>query len=42
MLTEILNKIINYDPDAATTSKVAAFNEILAKLIAHIEKILGI
>lgn len=42
MITELFNKIINYDPDAPTTDKVNAFNELLAKFIAFLEKVMGI
>lgn len=38
MLIKLLNAIINYDPEASTTSKVDALNELLAELIALIEK----
>lgn len=42
MLKELFNKIFNYDPDAATHVKVENANELLAKFIAYLEKLLGI
>lgn len=42
ILTVLLDKIKTYDPDAATSVKVANFNDILAAVFAYLEELLGL
>ena len=42
ILKVILDKITNYDPDAATSAKVSNFNDILVAIFSYLEEFLGL
>lgn len=40
MLKDLINAIVNYDPEASGSSKLEVLNGLLAKLIEIVEKYL--